>query len=103
MARRHPQIFDAIADGRVHLTGVVLLAPHVTDENIDEVLAAAAHRTKAEIEVLVARLAPKADRPTSLTRIEPGGAPRIALVECGSAGIFAAANGLAERLCEFGR
>jgi hypothetical protein len=66
-ARRFPQIFDAIADGRLHVTGVGLLAPHLTDENVDEVLAAAAHRTKMELDVLVARLAPRPDLPPAIT------------------------------------
>ena len=35
-ARRFPQIFAAIADGRLHVSGVVLLAPHLTDDNADE-------------------------------------------------------------------
>src|SRR5690242_20665307 len=57
-ARRYPQIFDAIADGGLNVTGVVLLAPHLTDANVNAVLTAAAHRSKAELEMLVARLAP---------------------------------------------
>jgi hypothetical protein len=71
VARRHPQIFDAIAGGRLHLAGAVMLAPHVTDDNVDQLLAEAAHRTKSEIEVLVARLAPRPDLPTSITPIDP--------------------------------
>ena len=73
VARRFPMVFDAIADGRMHVSGVVMLAPHVTEGNVEEVLAAAAHRTKAELEELVARLAPKPDLPTSITRIDPEG------------------------------
>ena len=70
VGRRFPQIFEAIADGRIHLTGVVMLATHFDETNVDEILAAAAHRTKAEIERLVARLAPQPDLPTSMTRVE---------------------------------
>ena len=51
-AREFPVIFDALAAGRLHLTAVVLLAPHLTAENAEDLLAAAAHRTKAEIEEL---------------------------------------------------
>jgi 5-methylcytosine-specific restriction endonuclease McrA len=68
-ARRYPQIFDAIADGRLNVTGVVVLAPHLTDTNVDEVLAAAAHRSKAELEMLVARLAPKPEVPAFIAPI----------------------------------
>jgi hypothetical protein len=70
-ARRYPQIFDAIADGRLHVTGIVVLAPHLTDANVDEVLAAAAHRSKAELEMLVAGLAPKPDVPAFIAPVDP--------------------------------
>src|SRR5439155_10587533 len=53
-AHEFPALFTALTDGRLHLTGVRLLAPHLTTENADELLAAAAHRTKAEIEQLLA-------------------------------------------------
>ena len=53
-ARQFPAIFEAVADGRLHLTAVVFLAPHLTSENADELLAAATHKTKAEIEWLLA-------------------------------------------------
>jgi 5-methylcytosine-specific restriction endonuclease McrA len=70
-ARRYPQIFDAIADGRLHVTGVVVLAPHLTDANVDEVLAVAAYRSKAELEMLVARLAPRPDVPAFIAPLDP--------------------------------
>ena len=41
-ARRFPALFAALAEGRLHLSGVVMLAPHLTPENADELLAAAA-------------------------------------------------------------
>jgi len=71
IARRLPVILDAIADGRVHLSGVVMLAPHLDETNVDEILAAATHRTKLELEELVARLAPRPDLPTSLVPLDP--------------------------------
>src|SRR6059036_414628 len=40
-ARRFPVIFDAIAEGRLHLSGVVLLAPHLTEDTAEDLLAAA--------------------------------------------------------------
>ncbi|MBZ0235508.1 MAG: hypothetical protein K8M05_24475 [Deltaproteobacteria bacterium] len=70
-ARRFPAIFEAIADGRMHVTGVVMLAPHFRDDNVEELLAAASHASKAEIEKLVARLAPRTDLPEQIARI-PG-------------------------------
>ena len=63
-ARQFPAIFLAVADGRLHLSAVVMLAPHLTPENADELLAAAAHQSKSEIEHLLARRFPRPDAPT---------------------------------------
>src|SRR5438477_3975005 len=46
-ARRSPAVLAALAEGRVHLSGICLLAPHLTPENAAELLAAATHKTKA--------------------------------------------------------
>ena len=48
VARQFPALFAALAEGRLHLSAVGLLAPYLRPENADELLAAAAHRTKAE-------------------------------------------------------
>ena len=53
-ARRFPAIFPAVAEGRLHLTAVVLLAPHLTEHNAEELLAAATDKTAAEIERFLA-------------------------------------------------
>src|SRR5437773_4692919 len=55
-ARQFPVLFDALADGRLHLAAVCLLAPHLTVENAERLLEAATHRRKAEIEELLFRL-----------------------------------------------
>ena len=60
-ARRFPAIFDAVAEGRLHLTGVCLLAPHLTEETAAQLLAAATHRSKAEIQRLLAERFPRSD------------------------------------------
>jgi len=65
-AREFPPIFEMVKDGRLHLTAVVLLAPHLTRENAADLLAAATNRTKAEIELLIAERFPKPDQPTVL-------------------------------------
>jgi hypothetical protein len=61
VARLFPVIFEALGDGRLHLSAVGLLAPHLTPENADELLAAAAHRTKSEIEELLAKRFPRSE------------------------------------------
>jgi hypothetical protein len=60
-ARRFPVVFSAVADGRLNLSGVVLLAPHLGEANADEMLAAAAGRTRAGIEEWLARRFPRSE------------------------------------------
>ena len=55
-ARQFPLLFDALAEGRLHLAAVCLLAPHLTAENAERLVEAATHRRKAEIEEMLARL-----------------------------------------------
>ncbi len=71
--RRFPALLDAIEAGELHLTGLLLLAPHLTDANLTEVLALAKHRSKREIAELVRQIDPLPDVPA---RIEPLG-PRL--------------------------
>src|SRR5438105_4282067 len=47
-ARRLPAILDAIGTGQVHLAGLRVLVPHLTEENHEEVLAQAAGKSKRE-------------------------------------------------------
>ncbi len=67
-ARRFPAIYQAGADGRLHLSAVVLLAPRLTEDTADALLAAATYKTKSEIERLLAERFP---RPDVLTWVEP--------------------------------
>ncbi len=76
-SRAHPVLLSMLADGRLHLSGIALLAPHLTPANRDAVLARAAHRTKRQIEKLVAELAPQRDAPTRMRRL-PERAPGLA-------------------------
>jgi len=63
-ARQFPSLFEAIADGRLNLTAVGLLAPHLTAENVQELIEVAAHKLKAEIqEALARRFDSRASRP----------------------------------------
>lgn len=63
-ARRFPRILEEVAAGRLHLSAVCLLAPHLTDENVGELVAAATHRSKTEIEAWLARRFAAAIAPT---------------------------------------
>ena len=68
-ARRFPVILTHIEDTSLTLTAVRLLAPHLTPDNHNAVLASARHRSKREVEVLVAALQPKPDAPTVVRRL----------------------------------
>ena len=61
LARRFPVIFPALADGRLHLAAVCLLAPHLTTDNAAELIEAAMDRTKAQVEFLIAERFPMPD------------------------------------------
>jgi 5-methylcytosine-specific restriction endonuclease McrA len=58
--RRFPALEAALRDGRLCLSTVTLVAPHLTVANIDDIVVRAAYRTKAEVEHLVATLQPRA-------------------------------------------
>jgi hypothetical protein len=54
-ARKFPVLLNAVAEGRLHVSGVVVLAPHLNSENLDELIKAATHRKKSDIEEMLAR------------------------------------------------
>src|SRR5262245_12045098 len=60
-AREVPALFGAIAEGRLHLSGVILLASHLTPDNADELIAAADRKSKAQIEMLIAARQPSTE------------------------------------------
>jgi 5-methylcytosine-specific restriction endonuclease McrA len=59
-ARRHPQILEMLETGDLTLTAVRLLAPHLTVENRVDLLMAARHKSKFEIQELIASTVPGA-------------------------------------------
>jgi 5-methylcytosine-specific restriction endonuclease McrA len=65
-AREFPSIFVAIEEGRIHLSGVLMLVPHLTRGNVDELLAVATHKTEPEIERLLAERFPRPDVPVRI-------------------------------------
>jgi 5-methylcytosine-specific restriction endonuclease McrA len=62
--RRFPTLEEALRDGRLCLSTIALLGQVLTEENLDDLLARAAFRTKADVDHLVAsvqaRTAPRA-------------------------------------------
>src|SRR5919201_2389723 len=57
--RRFPALEGALRDGRLCLSTVTVLGPLLTNENLDDLVARAAYRTKSETEHLVASLQPR--------------------------------------------
>ena len=64
IARKFSAIFDAVAEGQQGLSAVLMLGPHLAAESAGELLAAAAHQSNAEIELLLAERFPQPDVPT---------------------------------------
>jgi hypothetical protein len=68
-ARRFPLIRESVADGRLHLTAVVLLKRHLTAENVGELLAAASRQPGRAIERMLAIRFPKQDVPSRVEAV----------------------------------
>jgi hypothetical protein len=68
-ARRFPIVLDLIREGAVTLTTIRLLAPHLTDDNHLKVLESARHKSKREVESIVAGLHPQPDLPSAIRKI----------------------------------
>jgi len=77
-ARELPAVIEALRSGQVHLTGLRLLAPHLTADNHRELLAEAAGKTKREIEELVVRLSPRLPVAPTIRKLPDRPAPASA-------------------------
>ncbi len=88
-ARRHPVLLTMLAGGRLHLSGIAKLAPHLTPENRDTILSRATHRSKRQIEELIAEICPRPDVPALIRKL-----PQQVRVErtCGEASPHAVTN-----------
>ena len=75
MAKRWPEIFELVETGRIHLTALVLLQPHLTDDNHGELLAAASGRTKQGVKELLAERFPRPDVAARLRKLPERRAP----------------------------
>ncbi len=83
-SREHPVLLTMLDDGRLHLSGISVLAPHLTKANCDELLSRAIHKTKDAIKELVAEIAPKPDVPSVVRKLpsrQAKPAPKPAVVE----------------------
>src|SRR5688500_14144263 len=60
-ARRIPRLLDMLAEGSLNLTTLRLLAPRLTEQNREELLAEAGGKRKIEVQELLARHSPRPD------------------------------------------
>jgi 5-methylcytosine-specific restriction endonuclease McrA len=67
--RDHPVLLTMLADGRLHLTAIAKLAPHLTAQNREDLVKLATHRTKREIDELLASFAPRPDAPVLIRKL----------------------------------
>ena len=82
-ARSHPVLLEMLADGRMHLSGIAKLAPHLTEANRDDVLARAAYKSKRQVEELVAELAPRPDVQPRIRKVPQSAAPKVEAPQLG--------------------
>ena len=68
LAERLPRVLEQLESGSLHLTGLFLLAPHLTEDNSEALLAEARGKSRREVEKLLARWFP---RPDVEPRMEP--------------------------------
>jgi hypothetical protein len=71
LVRQFPALLDAVAAGELHLTGLLMLGPHLTRDNHLDVLARAKHRTKKELAKLVRILDPLPEVPARIEALGP--------------------------------
>jgi hypothetical protein len=85
-ARRYPVILDLLGEGSVNLTTITLLAPELTLRNHRELLTAVRHKSRRQVEELVAQLRPRPPVPSSMRRLPnmAHGSPSSPAPETGS-------------------
>src|SRR5271165_6041393 len=69
LARRFPDLLARIERGELTVSTIGLLHGALTEANYDELVEAAAGRTKAEVQALLARRSPSPDVPAAITTI----------------------------------
>src|SRR3970040_1776920 len=68
-ARRFPVVLERLAEDSVNLTTIGLLAAHLTAENHRDLLEAAGHKSKRQVEEIVGRLRPQPPVPPAVRRL----------------------------------
>jgi 5-methylcytosine-specific restriction endonuclease McrA len=74
-AREFPELLTMLRDGRLHLSGIARLAPHLTRQNADAILKRASGMSHREIRELVSELEPRADVAPTIRKLPRRPAP----------------------------
>jgi hypothetical protein len=69
LVRRFPAILELVERGSIHLSALVRLRDHLTDENHSELLREASGKGKQELERLLAARNPQPDAPSKIRRL----------------------------------
>ena len=75
-ARNYPMILEKLADGSVNMSTVDLIAPVLEPTNYHEILEEASGKTKREVQIQMAALAPKPDVPLTIIALPLGASPQ---------------------------
>lgn len=68
-ARRFPLVLERLVSGELTLSAIGLLRPHLNADNHRELLNAGRHKSKRQIEELVARLSPQSPAPSMVRKL----------------------------------
>ena len=85
-------MLELVAEGSVTLTTVALLRPHLTERNHEALLAAARHKSKRDVEQLIAGLAPRPDAKALIRRLPTQSATEIKTTEALPSAVAAQAS-----------
>ncbi len=80
-AREFPIVLDRLAEGSITLTTICLLSNHLTDDNHKQLLDAATHKTRREVEEQVAALRPLPSVPSVVRKLPQLKTPTPAAIE----------------------
>ncbi|HEX6323528.1 MAG TPA: hypothetical protein VFZ36_07375 [Vicinamibacterales bacterium] len=78
VSRRVPLILDYLEKGAINLTTVRLLGPHLNGDNHKRLLDAASYQKRPEVDMLIARLRPKPDVPSTIRKLPDIAARQLA-------------------------
>jgi hypothetical protein len=80
-ARRFPAVLELLNSGAINLTTIGLLTSHLTESNHHDLLKSATHRSKREVEQLIAAMHPQPPTPTIIRKLPMQASRPAQLVE----------------------